>query len=322
MISIIIPIYNVEKYLANCLRSVRQQTFSDIEILLIDDGSTDGSGKICDEICNVDNRFKVFHQENKGVAESRNLGLRNCKGEYISFIDGDDYVHPQMLEVLYKSLIEGDYSFSMGLYQNKNKYEEENGILKGKKINLNRDQLMKDLYGRSETKLYYRICCNKLYKRQLISDLLFKNTASEDFEFLNRIYLKTDKAIFIEDIIYYYIQNPNSITHKKYNKRNIDIISSYYMCLNEIPKEDIYYRGYCLNKLYKSLLSVRHYTRKNEFQEYADVKIKNVLTMTYNEFLKNKTIPLHMKILLWLFYRIPISYSLFLKMSELKGKIN
>lgn len=104
MISVIVPVYNVEEYLPTCIESILNQTYKDLEILLIDDGSTDNSGKICDKYAKEDGRCIVVHQPNKGVSEARNTGLKHATGEYISFIDGDDYIHPQMLEILYNEI--------------------------------------------------------------------------------------------------------------------------------------------------------------------------------------------------------------------------
>ena len=113
MVSVIVPIFNVEGYLSRCLESIVSQTYSDLEIILVDDGSTDNSGSICDEYAGKDIRIKVIHQENSGLPEARNSGLRVAKGDYIIMPDGDDVLHPQMIENLYNLIISGDYDFSM-----------------------------------------------------------------------------------------------------------------------------------------------------------------------------------------------------------------
>ena len=100
MISVIVPVYNVEPYLRKCLDSIVNQTYRDFEILIIDDGSTDGSGRICDEYAEKDSRIKVFHTENRGLSCARNLGLAEAKGEWIGFVDSDDWIEPDMYEVL------------------------------------------------------------------------------------------------------------------------------------------------------------------------------------------------------------------------------
>ena len=103
MISVIVPVYNVEKYLKTCLDSIIAQTESDLEILLIDDGSSDDSGKICDEYSIKDQRIRVFHTDNRGVSAARNLGLLESKGDYIGFVDSDDWIEPTMYEEIIRN---------------------------------------------------------------------------------------------------------------------------------------------------------------------------------------------------------------------------
>lgn len=102
LISIIVPVYNAEIYLATCIESILQQTYTNLEILLIDDGSTDASARICDNYAVCDKRIKVFHKDNQGIASARNIGLFHARGTYIAFCDDDDYMHPNMLEYLYR----------------------------------------------------------------------------------------------------------------------------------------------------------------------------------------------------------------------------
>ena len=104
IISVIVPVYNVEQYLPHCIDSILTQTFTDFEVLLIDDGSTDNSGRICDEYAKKDNRIRVFHKENGGVSSARNVGLDNAEGEFLGFVDGDDILSPVYLMILLKAL--------------------------------------------------------------------------------------------------------------------------------------------------------------------------------------------------------------------------
>lgn len=113
LISVIVPIYNVETYLTNCINSILDSTYTNLEVILVDDGSTDNSNKICDEFQTKDLRCKVIHQTNSGLSAARNTGLKEATGEYISFIDGDDFISPIMYETLYQAIIKDDYSFSM-----------------------------------------------------------------------------------------------------------------------------------------------------------------------------------------------------------------
>ena len=112
MISIIVPVYKVEPYIHQCIRSILNQTYRDIEILLIDDGSTDKCGEICEEYARIDSRIQVFHTENKGLSAARNLGLMEAKGEYIGFVDSDDWIEPDMYESLLRQLGESEADIS------------------------------------------------------------------------------------------------------------------------------------------------------------------------------------------------------------------
>ena len=126
LISLIIPVHNVEKYLYECIESVICQTYTNLEIILIDDGSKDKSGEICEEYGKKDNRIIVIHQENGGVSSARNIGLEVAKGKYISFVDSDDYIEKTFIEELYKKIKENDAQISMcGL----NKIDDNNEIL-------------------------------------------------------------------------------------------------------------------------------------------------------------------------------------------------
>ena len=116
MISVIVPVYNAEKYLKECIRSILNQTIQNLELILVNDGSTDGSGYICDEYINKDNRIKVIHKENGGVSSARNMGISEATGEYFTFVDSDDYLEPNALEILYNDIIIYNADISCALH--------------------------------------------------------------------------------------------------------------------------------------------------------------------------------------------------------------
>lgn len=116
LISVIVPIYNTEKYLVECVESIREQTYSNIEIILVDDGSTDASIEICDEFSKKDSRVRVFHKENEGSAVAKNFGIQQSKGEYIILVDSDDIVSDKMIEVLYTHIKEKNADIAIGNY--------------------------------------------------------------------------------------------------------------------------------------------------------------------------------------------------------------
>ena len=113
MISVIVTVYNIEQYLGQCIKSILGSTYQDLEVILVDDGSRDSSGEICDQFAQADGRVKVIHKVNAGVSQARNTGLEAAKGDFITFVDGDDVIHPNTLAVLMDALAGGDYDVSM-----------------------------------------------------------------------------------------------------------------------------------------------------------------------------------------------------------------
>ena len=113
LISVIVPVYNCEKYIEACVNSVLNQTFADFEIILVDDGSPDDSGKLCDQLAEKNNKIVVLHQKNQGQAAARNNGVKIARGEWLNFLDSDDLIHPQMLERLYNAVIENNVNLAM-----------------------------------------------------------------------------------------------------------------------------------------------------------------------------------------------------------------
>ena len=272
IISIILPVYNVESYLDNCITSIINQTFTSLEIILVNDGSTDNSGYICDHYANNDQRIIVIHKNNQGVSEARNAGIKIAQGKYIAFIDGDDYIHPQMLEILYYFLtINEDISFSIA-----KEIKVYDVPLKNDTINLNnittyilqKDDLINCLY-KSNNNIYTSFLANivncKLYKSSIIKDLLFRNfKISEDTEYNSRLYQTCSKAIYIDYPMYYYVQRDTSLSHQSLKSINhINRINMYYTCLCNTPTNSIY-RGLILEKLYKFMINIRYHNRYNK----------------------------------------------------------
>ena len=136
MISIIVPVHNLKRFLIPCVNSILDSTYRDYELLLVDDGSTDGSGEICDTFAAQDSRIRVIHKANGGLSDARNAGIEATTGDFILFIDGDDVIHPNMIQVLHDAIQSGDYDFSMihGVVAYDKQYEP---LLKDKNLGLN-----------------------------------------------------------------------------------------------------------------------------------------------------------------------------------------
>ena len=215
MISVIVPVYKVEPYLRQCVESVLNQTYRDIEVLLIDDGSPDRCGEICDEYVEKDARVRVFHTENRGLSAARNLGLREANGEYIGFVDSDDWIEPDMYEVLLRRIQETGADIGVC-----GAWEEYPTTIK--ELNL------KDaVYSGSESlealidEDINDYAWNKLYLIQLFQDALFPRGMNyEDITIMHKVIFRAKKVVVVQSKKYHYRQRPESITDK-YTLRNI-----------------------------------------------------------------------------------------------------
>lgn len=225
MISVIIPVYNVETYVKECIESVIQQTYKDLEVIIIDDGSTDNSGKICDQYAELDRRIMVIHQKNQGVSAARNKGLDIAKGDYIVFVDSDDYIENDMIERLYKALLESSSDLVIcnykEIYEDIKVENEKKGPLKNE-ILLSYEAIEKLFESGS---WYYVVPWNKIYRKELWNQIRFpKGYIHEDEAVIHRIFERCNKIIILEDQLCYYRQHNNSIVHS-----------------NTMQKTDIYY---------------------------------------------------------------------------------
>ena len=227
LISVIVPVYNVENYLRKCLDSIINQTYKDLEIIVVDDGSTDSSGKICDEYAEHDSRIKVIHKPNGGLSDARNAGLSVCVGEYISFVDSDDYIEKNMYEIMIRSAIKEDSDMVVCrqfLVINDRVYP----AYKGKNIVYNYEDKTDMIRCMLNTSGLVSVCF-KLYKRKIFSVAHFvKGKNYEDAFFITDSVKNAGKMTVIPTCLYYYRMRNDSITHKKQWSKHIwDPIESY-----------------------------------------------------------------------------------------------
>ncbi len=215
LISIIIPVYNVEECLRQCVDSVLAQTYKNLEIILIDDGSSDNSGKICDEYAAQDRRIKVIHQQNQGVPTARNVGLQVATGEYIGFVDSDDYIKPDMYQVLLEETLKNQADITMcGQFLLKPNGEEPVKFpQKTAYIYPDNAAWLKDLM---TYPFATQVLWNKLFKKQSIGNMVFncQFRNSEDCQFLLDLLCKPLRVAYIPKPLYYYVVRGDSITHR------------------------------------------------------------------------------------------------------------
>lgn len=239
IISIIVPVYNVEDYISACIDSILNQTFKDFELLLIDDGSTDDSGNICNSYISKDSRVKVIHTKNQGVSKTRNLGIKNAKGKYIMFCDSDDYADKYWCEKLYNTIKNNSNSFILCSYTIHNQRQEYEDI-KIKYIQENKSIITnkRSYFSNYKTTLSASVW-NKIYEKEIImkNNIKFCESLSlgED-KIFNLDYLRCleDRVIIINDPLYHYIlREKESLDYKYYPD-----MFSIYTKLNKITYDD------------------------------------------------------------------------------------
>lgn len=225
VISVIVPVYNVEKYLKKCVDSIRKQTFYDIEIILVDDGSEDSSGQMCDEMAEQDSRIHVIHQGNRGLSSARNTGIAVAEGEYIGFVDSDDYIEKDMYELLHHNLMREKADLSIcGMYD----------CYQGRKCAVNtpyyqvmdaQEAIRVIFEGKSAGGAS---AVNKLYKKTLFQSVLYpEGKTSEDAFVIVKLLMACDCIVADSKQKYYYYHRENSITTQKFTEKQFDVIEAY-----------------------------------------------------------------------------------------------
>lgn len=245
LISVIVPVYNVEKYLKKCIKSIMSQSYTNLEIILINDGSTDNSGKICDELKEQDKRIKVIHKSNGGLSDARNAGLKIANGKYIGFVDSDDYIAEDMFETLYN--INKKYNSDISIVSFYEIYKDKIiGVRDSKKLQeLTKIDAMKELLIDTNIQSY---AWNKLFRRELFEGLEFPtNKNFEDIATTLLLFEKANKVVLLEEPKYYYVRRDDSIVgvrnYKTY-KDYLDVIYDKYKYLDGKYEELDLYNAY------------------------------------------------------------------------------
>ena len=227
LVSIIIPVYNVERYLKKCIDSVINQTYANLEIILVDDGSPDGCGDICDDYAKKDKRIRVIHKVNGGLSDARNAGIDAATGDYIAFVDSDDYVASDYAELLYKACIEANADISCCSYyrvygQKKIKAPKPSTI-----IGLTNIEALRDIF--LANSLCEVMTWNKLYRRSLFTDNDIRfpvGKVHEDNYTTYKLFYFANKVQFIGTPRYFYLQRSESIMGRQFDKVRLDALEA------------------------------------------------------------------------------------------------
>lgn len=237
-ISVIVPVYNVEKYLHRCIDSILVQTFEDFELILIDDGSPDRCGAICDEYAEQDNRIHVIHQENRGLSAARNAGidwvLLHRNSQWLSFVDSDDWIHPQYLEFLLSAVQSNHVLISVCSIEkvdkmNKVEMQECSSYVKKSE----------ELYLEYAKKIVNVSACGKLYNIKCFDTIRYPlNKQWEDLATTYKIILSVPKCAVINQSLYYYYNNPEGIVKRSWSSNRLDELEAYETQLKFFEKQE------------------------------------------------------------------------------------
>lgn len=286
LVSIIVPIYKVEKYIHKCIDSIINQTYKKIEIILIDDGSPDNCGKICDDYAKKDSRITVLHKENGGLSDARNAGINIAKGEYLTFIDSDDYVSEDYVKFLVDLIKEYDADMSVCKHTIMcNKKEIDKGT---KKMYLEGPKKILEMSLYSDD--FDISSWAKLYKKELFNDIRFpKGRLFEDSATTYKLVDLCNKIAFKSESKYFYVIREDSITNKAFDARKFDLIRSTEEMVNYIEKKYPDLHKGCRRRLMYSYLSTlmnlaeankntdNYENYKNELLAYIKKNRKEVL---------------------------------------------
>ncbi|TLF44555.1 glycosyltransferase [Maribacter aurantiacus] len=229
LVSVIVPVYNVSEFLERCVKSIIEQTYANLEILLINDGSTDESGEICIKLAKNDNRIKVFHQTNKGQSEARNTGLENIKGDYVLFVDSDDWIKPKMVETLLGFSIENKLDLV------------ECGIVNSRDLNKKSKEIKTISFVESQPDAMLRLLntnnfsvWRRFYSRNLIANRKFiPGKINEDVFFTIDTINRVSRQGYLNESLYVYNTENESITRSAYSLKKLDAKDALYHIVNE-----------------------------------------------------------------------------------------
>ena len=315
LLSIIVPVYDVERYLPKCIDSILAQTFTDFELILVDDGSPDNCPALCDAAAAKDARIRVLHQKNGGLSAARNAGLDVARGEWIGFVDSDDYIAPEMYETLYKAVQSTGADLALCDYV---KVDETGALCTQTHVAVPQ----KSLTGRELLQKAYwttvQIACNKLYHRTIFAQLRYPvGKLNEDFFVIPEICLNTQKAVVVPDVLYYYVQRGDSIMGKSRTLRHYDAAEAaqrYWDCLVE-------------NEVYDALANAARFTMGSVSRVYRQLppalrkapRSREMLRMQFevvNHTRRYCTVPGGLWLQSWLLRHFPQTYS---RLRDMKG---
>ena len=275
LLSVIIPVYKVEKYLKRCVDSIISQTYKNLQIILVDDGSPDNCGPICDEYTQKDKRIIVIHQENEGLSGARNSGILFAKGDYIAFVDSDDWIHPQMYEVMMNAIKAYDLDIV------RTSVCETDGKEYKKNIQPSSNVSQRVIEGKHIFPLYFteflcKVVWNAVYKKEVVQGIISPERCQFEDNYVSGRYLyRAKRMMILPDILYYYWMNPNGISNSS-SKRLLDICICTKMLKVDLLQEGLRDSMYIKRLDYKLARELYHYIRVKDSRWRVEKIDKNL----------------------------------------------
>ena len=286
LVSVIIPVYNVEQYVAKCIESVLCQTYTQLEIITVDDGSTDESGAICETYAKTDNRITVYHKENGGLSDARNYGLDHCHGQYIVFVDSDDYIAVNLIERMLQAVETEHADLAVCNFW----WIEESGEIVEKtslkEMVLEHDKVMDQFV--FEGQYWYSVAWNKMYTSKIFANLRFpKGKIHEDEYIAHYVYDLCEKVVFIQDNLYYYVKRQDSIVNRKVTERGFDVTDAFFdrYCYYKEKKYSRYYSKAAW-QVWNSIENLIEQIGWKHIGDERKIKIRRIYSDVYKDLVK------------------------------------
>ena len=321
LISVIVPVYNVKEYLDRCVESLRRQKYTKLEIILVDDGSTDGSGEKCDYYSKLDSRIKVIHKINGGLSDARNVGIESCRGELVAFVDSDDWVSNEYISLMYDNLKEFQADISGCSFRYVTDYTQIS-IGENEKVRVwNSEEALRALLQQDE---YTTSAWGLLIKRYLFDDICFPvGMFYEDLGTVYKLLHKATKIVNTSAVLYFYYIREGSIQNKKFVEKHLDelvLAKELYLFIKcNYPKIEFAARerlvGVCFHLI---LMMERHYCSKSSYS----CEIMNIIKNNRYAVLKDKRTTAKVKYACLLSYLGIDAVRLVYRLLNIKGRID
>lgn len=302
-VSIIIPVFNLEDYIENCIRSLLNQTYENIEILCIDDGSKDNSAEVIAKLIEEDSRVKYIHQENGGVSSARNKGLESAEGDYIMFIDGDDYMHYQAVEILVRCIEEKNCDLVSAHQVHTSSLEEKMNVIEKYTCH---EASHEDLFKEVNGNVIGKSSCAKLFRKEAALKVRFPVGIAngEDANYIIRLLATGIRTCIVDLTLYYYYSRENSSVTSEFTQSKFSITLSFDdLCEYLKNTEYKFLKAYCLQYLYQSILYNRTCSIGTPAQEYVSAESKRIGNKWLKAFINNSDISIIIRFMFVLFFK-------------------